>query len=435
MRSDVEHYPTSATITITPRHALVDEQVGLRLSGFAPHQRITLRAQMHDDSNGLWESDATFTSDDRGGVNVGTQRPLSGTYADADPMGLFWSMTLDSPMPAAPRFSKTGVSPAMMILTASVDGVPVASETLERRFVAPEVARLPVRENGLVGTLFLPGGTSLAPGVMVIGGSGGGLDEKTAALLASRGFAALALAYFAYEGLPASLVDIPLEYFETAIRWMQGCERVHDDGLAVIGTSRGGELALLLGATFPTITAVIAYAPSAVVFGGISREQSGGAAWTYRGMPLPFVPGRDDPTDAETANREPIALTPGFLRALEDRAAVERAAIPVEKIHGPVLLISGQEDQMWPSSLFADMVVARLDAHHYPYPYHHLSYPGVGHLINAPFLPTTVTASRHPVTGHVFAYGGNAQDSAFAHADSWSKILAFLRESLKPEGT
>ena len=435
MRSNADRSISPITIAVAPRQALVDEQVDIRLSGFAPHQRITLHAQMHDDSNGVWESDATFTSDDRGRVDVGTQRPLSGTYTDADAMGLFWSMTLDSPIPADPRFSKTGVSPAMMILTASVDGVPVAKETLERRFVAPEVARLPVRENGLVGTLFLPGGTSPAPGVIVIGGSGGGLDEKSAALLASRGFAALALAYFAYEGLPTGLVDIPLEYFETAIHWMQGRERVRDDGLAVIGTSRGGELALLLGTTFTQITAIAAYAPSAVIFGGISREQSGGAAWTYRGMPLPFVPGRDDPTDAETADRKPIALTPGFLRALEDRAAVERAAIPVEKIHGPVLLISGQEDQMWPSSLFADMVVARLDAHHYPHPYHHLSYPGVGHLINAPYLPTTVIASHHPVTGHVFAYGGNAKDSAFAHADSWSKILAFLRESLKPEGT
>lgn len=434
MRNDVEHHPASATITVVPRHALVDEQVDIRLSGFAPHQLITLHARMNDDINGLWESHATFTADSQGMVDVGTQQPLSGTYTDADPMGLFWSMAVDTKTRAASPFRKTALTPTMMTFTASVDEAPVASAMLERLFVAPEVTRVPVRDNGLVGTLFHPSGSGSSPGVLVMGGSGGGLVENTAASLASHGYAALALAYFAYDGLPAGLVDIPLEYFETAFHWMQGHERVRDDVLALIGTSRGGELVLLLGATFPQITAVVGYVPSAVVFGGISREQRGGAAWTYRGAPLAFVPGRDTPGEATIADRGPIALTPGFLRAVEDRAAVEQAAIPVERINGPILLISGQDDQMWPSSLFADMVIERLDAHNYPYPYHHLRYPGAGHLIGAPYLPTTVTAGRHPVADQAFAYGGNAKGSAFAHADSWSRVLAFLRESLTPGG-
>lgn len=437
MENDVaQDDPPSATITVAPKQALVDEQVRIRLSGFAPHQQITLHARMDDDLNGRWESHATFAADHQGVVDVGAQRPRSGTYVDADAMGLFWSMIADSQTHAAPRFSKTGVSPTMMTFTASVDGAPVASTTLERLFIAPGVTQTSVREHGLVGTLFLPNGSTPAPGVMVMGGSGGGLVEGTAALLASHGLAALSLAYFAYEGLPDGLVDIPLEYFETAIHWMQGHERVRDDGLAVMGTSRGGELVLLLGATFPQITAVVGYAPSAVVWGGISREQRGGAAWTYRGAPLAFVPPSGDSSgQPETANRESIALTPGFLRSLEDVAAVERAAIPVEKINGPILLISGQDDQMWPSSLFADMVVERLAAHNYPYPYQHLMYPGVGHLIGAPYLPTTVTASRHPVAGLVFAYGGHAKDSARANADSWARILAFLAASLTPKHT
>ncbi len=435
MGSNEDRSISSMTIAVAPRQALVDEQVSIRLSGFAPHQRITLHAQMHDDSNELWESDATFTVDNQGRVDVGTQRPLSGTYADADPMGLFWSMTLDPGTRAAsPGFRNTGLTPTMMTFTASVDEAPVASATLERLFVAPDVTRVPVRENGLVGTLFHPSDSGPAPGVIVMGGSGGGLVENSAALLASHGYAALALAYFAWEGLPAGLVNIPLEYFETAIHWMHGHERARDDGLAVIGTSRGGELVLLLGATFPQITAVVGYVPSAVVFGGIGREQRSGAAWTYRGMPLSFVPGRDAPASAETADREPIALTPGFLRALEDAAAVERAAIPVERINGPILLVSGADDQMWPSFLFADMVIERLAAHHYPYPYEHLRYAGAGHIIGTPYLPTTVTASRHPVAGLVFAYGGNAKDSAHAQADSWSKVLAFLEESRRPAG-
>ena len=45
-------------------------------------------------------------------------------------------------------------------------------------------------------------------------GSTGGIVEFRAALLASRGFAVLALPFFLYEDLPKSTWDIDFEYFE-----------------------------------------------------------------------------------------------------------------------------------------------------------------------------------------------------------------------------
>lgn len=57
---------------------------------------------------------------------------------------------------------------------------------LERLFVAPAVKKLAVREEGLAGTLFLPGGNGPHPGVIVVGGSRGGLRENQAALPARR---------------------------------------------------------------------------------------------------------------------------------------------------------------------------------------------------------------------------------------------------------
>ncbi len=45
-----------------------------------------------------------------------------------------------------------------------------------------------------------------------------GLWEHAAALLASHGYAALALAYFGVEDVPKDLINIPLEYFGTALR-------------------------------------------------------------------------------------------------------------------------------------------------------------------------------------------------------------------------
>jgi dienelactone hydrolase len=202
-----------------------------------------------------------------------------------------------------------------------------------------------------------------------------------------------------------------------------------------MGGSRGGELALVLGATFPDVKAVVGYVPSGIVHAGISggglRESRRRPAWTHRGEALPFLSSRDaSRMDGPPASPEPLALTPVFLRALEDRAAVEAAEIPVERINGPVLLISGQDDQMWPSPVLAEIAMARLARHHHPYLYRHLSYPGAGHLIGQPGLPATVSASVHPLSGRLMAYGGSPQYNAAAAADSWPKVLALFGDAL-----
>ena len=61
-------------------------------------------------------------------------------------------------------------------------------------------------------TLSLPGKGPF-PGVIDMFGMAGGLFEYKAALLASHGFAAMALAYFGYEDLPRAYI-YELEYFE-----------------------------------------------------------------------------------------------------------------------------------------------------------------------------------------------------------------------------
>ena len=113
------------------------------------------------------------------------------------------------------------------------------------------MVRQPVREGGLVGTLFLPGASAPRAAVLALGGAGGGLSEGAAETFAREGFAALALAYFGLDGLPRELVEIPLEYFEGAISWLRRLPKVGAGRVAVVGNSKGGELALLLGAAYP----------------------------------------------------------------------------------------------------------------------------------------------------------------------------------------
>ena len=127
-----------------------------------------------------------------------------------------------------------------------------------------------VAEEGLVATLHLPLKAGRHPAVIVLSGSDGGI--ATANLfgqpLAASGFVTLCLAYFAMEGLPLNFSQIPLEYFGKAIDWLRAHAAVDADRVAVFGMSRGGEAALLVGARFSSISAVVASAPSHVVWQG-----------------------------------------------------------------------------------------------------------------------------------------------------------------------
>lgn len=51
------------------------------------------------------------------------------------------------------------------------------------------------------------------PGVIDMFGTAGGNIEFRAALLASRGYATLALAYMLYEDLPLKITEVNFEYF------------------------------------------------------------------------------------------------------------------------------------------------------------------------------------------------------------------------------
>ena len=80
------HAP-SPLLTIEPASAL-DEPVDIRLTGLVPGARVTLTATMTDHLDRRWQSEATFTADDAGVVDVATQAPIAGSYDGVEPMGL-----------------------------------------------------------------------------------------------------------------------------------------------------------------------------------------------------------------------------------------------------------------------------------------------------------------------------------------------------------
>ena len=298
-----------------------------------------------------------------------------------------------------------------------------------------------IDSNGIRGKLFRPSDHEVRPGIIVLGGSGGGLGwaDGVAHNLAGEGYVALALAYFRYGDLPRELVNIPLEYFQIAIDWMEDQKEINSDNLAVVGGSRGAELALILGATFSAVKAVIGYGPSSVVWGACGGITSiGKPAWIYKNKPLlPIKTGFTLRVFYEyvkrglcLVSRVPYRATPLHTLALEDESAVKQAIISVEKIAGPILLISGDDDQMWPSTLMSEMIMDRLRKHDRPFVDKHMTYKGAGHAINLPDLPREAypTKITHSLTHIVYDLGGDPDINAQAGKKAWKEVVAFLKE-------
>lgn len=108
---------------------------------------------------------------------------------------------------------------------------------------------------------------------------------------------------------------------------------------------------------------------------------------------------------------------------------MDKAAIEVEKIKGPVLLVSGSGDRVWPSSRLSRIAVERLDKASHPYAYEHLDYDGAGHVVFLPYHPTSVGYTR-VFSGMALDFGGSPAANARASADSWQKMLRFLADNL-----
>ncbi|HTB14379.1 MAG TPA: acyl-CoA thioester hydrolase/BAAT C-terminal domain-containing protein [Bryobacteraceae bacterium] len=399
------------TLVVNPVRVLVDQAPIIRASGLQPGEHITIHADLIDGADHPWRSQAEFIADAQGIVDVSTQAPVKGSYKKASAAGLIWSM-----MPGAKNFEvyrpPAKLEPQVVHFKLEKNGQTVSSADFEQLSLADGVKRVEVK-GGLHGMLFVPPEAGPHPGVLVLGGSEGGLPTRNAAWLASHGYAAFALAYFRYENLPAQLDGIPLEYFGDALKWVATRPEISADRIAVMGVSRGGELALQLGSMYPQIKTVIAFVPAntrhpACCNGG-GRLGFASAAWTWKGAPLAYMPMRGG------------------------SAAMEQAAeIPVEHTQGPILLISGQDDGIWESSQMSDKVIARLKNAHFKYEFEQLKYPHAGHRAGHPGIyPTWYGRITHPVSGREQRYGGTPEGNAESSIDAAPKVLEFLSKGLK----
>lgn len=293
-----------------------------------------------------------------------------------------------------------------------------------------------IDDGGLVGVLCTPATEGSTAGVLLLGGSEGGLHEHDARVLAAEGFTVLALAYFGAPGLPPGLVDVPLEYFFRALDLLAVQPGV--DRIALLGGSRGGEAALLVAAHDERVNTVVSVVGGGVLTQGIDYRRgplldiltTPTASWTLNGRPLPYMPYVvPEELQQRVAAGIPVPLHLAFQQPPTDPAELERVSIPVERINGPVLLISAEDDQMWPGSAYSQVAIDRLTAASHPHPFEHRVFKGAGHTIaGPPGEPFTTTTAPGP--GVTFELGGTPTITTAARTQAWSTTITFLKAHL-----
>jgi len=283
-----------------------------------------------------------------------------------------------------------------------------------------------LHESDLVGTFRTPEGSGPFPGVLALGGSDGGTPEYFLNLCVSEGFACLAVAYWGTRDTQATMVEIPLERIERGLRWLLGRTDViaRNGRAAVVGASKGGELALLLAATLPNLVGpVAAYTPSSVVWGGLDFTQPPGpvrSSWSYRGQPFPYLP---FPANVAPAHSERgLSMLPLSEAALDDHDAVEPTAIATERAHGPLLLVSGGDDRVWAAGRMCRMIVDRMSRHGRADDVTHLHYPQAGHMLFPYSRPSDAMFPEYPMD-----LGGTTADDLAAHRAAWPQVIEHLR--------
>ena len=217
------------------------------------------------------------------------------------------------------------------------------------------------------------------PLIVGLGGSEGGNAwdsdywKKTRDQFIAKGYAFLAIGYFGGKGTPDTLNKISINQVHDAILEASKNKKINKRKIAIIGGSRGGDLALLIGSYFKDIKCVVALVPSHVAFPGHTNHFTT-SAWTFDDKELPFVPVNEEAVPFLMKHD----LRGTFTAMLKDSIAEEKAVIKVEKINGPILLLSATKDDHIPGVEMCDKMITRLKANKFKYANKHIVIDG-GH--------------------------------------------------------
>uniref|UniRef100_UPI003AABBB10 acyl-coenzyme A thioesterase 1-like n=1 Tax=Centroberyx gerrardi TaxID=166262 RepID=UPI003AABBB10 len=398
-----------------------DKPVQVKVEGLAPHQPVELRSKLVDDRGVIFKASALYTADKSGQVDVCRSPSLGGSYTGVEPMGLFWAMAPETPH--SKLLKKNVLSPTLVEISALCGdtGEVLASETNERGYMTEGMKRIPLQEDRIRGVLFLPPGKGPFPGVLDLYTFGGGLSEPRASLLANKGFAVLALAYYRYQDLPKTPPKhFDLEYFEEAVTFLRRQPQVQGPGIGILSISYSGGLALSISSFLSGISA-------SVCINGCNANTV---------IPLHY---KDIVIPPLMPNLKNVKITDSGILDVRDGIPDpmlemnQASVIPIERASCQFLFAVSEDDHNWNSSLFAKQATEMLRSHGKE-TFEVVKYPKAGHFLEVPYMPHCPTGF-HPAVGTVVSFGGEPKAQSEAQLDLWVRVQEFFRKHFDNKST
>lgn len=284
--------------------------------------------------------------------------------------------------------------------------------------------------------VYVEAGEGPRPVVVILHGADGGTEagDRFGPILAGMGYAAVGLPYYspdwgqygppkALPEIAGSFIDIRVDQLAELREALRGMPGVDVERVGLFGASKGAEFALIAASRYDWIDAVVAYAPTDVVWEGWGLEtveaEGTRSSFSFAGQPLPFMPYR--------GFVEGLLAGPGKadLRAIHANGRADHpekeaeARIPVEAYAGPLILIAGERDAQWDSATAARAILASRQAAGRETIA--LIYPEAGHDLVGDGGPRESPRS-----------GGTPEADAAARQAAWPQVTAFMTAALKP---
>lgn len=386
------------TVTVTPGTSLVDQAMTVVVSGLPAHGVADLEvATTAADDGTAWSARRAVAAD------AGGRLGLAGAalFAQLQPTPGRGTPTSapSTTRPSAPSGSFAWRPAQTLTWTLSRDDRVVATTTSWRRVTTSGTRTRPlsVAADGVAGVYDAPpAGGARRPAVLLLEGSEAGQPALTAAALAGEGVPVLAQAYVGGAGLPSTLSRVPVETVDAGLAWLRAQPDVDPSRVWLVGASRASELALLEAARRPdAVHGVVGLSPSGVVHG--ADPPDGHSAWTLGGREVPWSRTSSAPTDDDDA------------------------VIPVQRIHGPVVLVCGGADTVWPSCPWATQMAGRRTRSRTATAGDEvLGYPQAGHDVD-------LLVPDEPVARASYRDGVSPQADESAREQAWPQVLAAVR--------
>lgn len=373
-----------------------------------------INAPLNYSTETKWIAENKYLSDEKGNLDLNTAPAISGSYQGVSPMGClsFLSAKKITKKKKETNLDNISLNAAFSIkLEVYMDKIPIDSCVIERYFMNEKIAFKQVAFSASKGRYFYPKEATNLPAIIVVSGSEGGVEkaQAIAQLLASHGFATLAISYFGLDDLAVNLAEIPLEIIEEGLDFLALQEEVNKDRIGIYGRSKGAEFALLAASNFAKIKCIVANSPTNVVYEGIKQHlPAKKSSWTFQTMPIQYVPFK--------FGSAILAKIKG--KEYPDNTKKMEAEIPVEKIKGNILLISAIKDEIWPAYSASLMIQNRLNLNQFPYKFELALYPNSGHMLTLPFQPNNRYKKKNNVT---------VMEETL---DAWQKTVDFFKENL-----